>query len=73
MPDRDLHHAVVRHALARVAWPGREVLVQHDVSERTMPDIAASLGIPVNTGYARLRRARTMLRHALDDLGHEQT
>jgi RNA polymerase sigma-70 factor, ECF subfamily len=36
----------------------RAVLVMHDLDETPMPQIAEMLGIPLNTGYSRLRLAR---------------
>jgi RNA polymerase sigma-70 factor (ECF subfamily) len=39
----------------------RAVLVLHDIDGHSMPEIAESLGIPLNTGYSRLRLARADL------------
>ncbi len=36
----------------------RAVFVMHEIDGHVMPDIAAALGIPVNTAYSRLRLAR---------------
>jgi RNA polymerase sigma-70 factor (ECF subfamily) len=36
----------------------RAVLVMHDIDETPMPLIAEVLGVPLNTGYSRLRLAR---------------
>ena len=30
----------------------------HDIDGHVMPDIAAALGVPLNTAYSRLRLAR---------------
>jgi RNA polymerase sigma-70 factor (ECF subfamily) len=40
----------------------RAILVLHDVWGYSMPEIAERLGIPLNTGYTRLRLARKSLR-----------
>ena len=36
----------------------RAVFVMHDASGLAMPEVAAALGIPLNTAYSRLRLAR---------------
>ncbi len=36
----------------------RAVFVMHELNEHTMPEIAETLGIPLNTAYSRLRLAR---------------
>jgi len=45
-------------ALARVALDRRAVLLLHEVEGHSMPEIAESLSIPLNTAYSRLRLAR---------------
>jgi RNA polymerase sigma-70 factor (ECF subfamily) len=45
-------------ALSRVALDRRGVLLLHEVEGHGMPEIAESLGIPLNTAYSRLRLAR---------------
>jgi RNA polymerase sigma-70 factor (ECF subfamily) len=45
-------------ALAQVALDRRAVLLLHEVEGHGMPEIAESLGIPLNTAYSRLRLAR---------------
>jgi RNA polymerase sigma-70 factor (ECF subfamily) len=52
-------------ALARLDIGRRAVLVLHEVEEMTAPEIAQSLGIPINTVYSRLRVAREELEVAL--------
>jgi RNA polymerase sigma-70 factor (ECF subfamily) len=44
--------------LEQVDAPKREVLVLAELEEMTMPEIAHSVGIPLNTAYSRLRAAR---------------
>jgi RNA polymerase sigma-70 factor, ECF subfamily len=39
----------------------RVVVVAHELEGRPMPEVAASLGIPLKTAYARLRLARVAL------------
>ena len=45
-------------ALTRVAVDRRAVLLLHEVEGHSVPRIAESLGIPLNTAYSRLRLAR---------------
>jgi len=46
-------------ALRMLTDDRRAVLVMHDIDGHGMPDIARELQIPLNTGYSRLRLART--------------
>lgn len=50
--------SLVLSALSSVAAERRPVFVMHDIDAISMPDITAALGIPLNTGYSRLRLAR---------------
>jgi len=43
----------------------REVFVMAELEQMTMPDVAATLGLNVNTAYARLRAARLAFEEAL--------
>jgi RNA polymerase sigma-70 factor (ECF subfamily) len=52
-------------ALERLPAHLRRVLVLHDVEEMKMPEIAKKLGIPLDTGYTQLRRARAQLKSRL--------
>ncbi len=54
---RERQHLVVR-ALEALERGRRAVFVMHDIDGHVMPDIAAALGIPLNTAYSRLRLAR---------------
>ncbi len=56
-------------ALATIDVGRRAVLVLHEVEEMTAPEIAESLGIPLNTVYSRLRVARLELEQALRSSG----
>jgi RNA polymerase sigma-70 factor (ECF subfamily) len=66
-------HAVARRealdrldrALETIEVNRRAVLVLHEIEEMTAPEIAQSLGIPLNTVYSRLRVARSELEAAL--------
>jgi RNA polymerase sigma-70 factor (ECF subfamily) len=62
-PDEQLvadeRRRLVLAALQRIPIDRRAVLVLYEIDRTPMADIAATLGIPVNTGYSRLRIART--------------
>ncbi len=45
-------------ALTHVALERRAVLLLHEIEGHSMPEIAESLEIPLNTAYSRLRLAR---------------
>ena len=49
-------------ALEGLDFDKRVVLVMHDLEELTAPEIAAELGIPLNTVYSRVRLAREAFR-----------
>jgi RNA polymerase sigma-70 factor, ECF subfamily len=56
----------VLHALLdELADERREIFVMADLEQMTMPEIAETLGINVNTAYARLRLARQEFEQAL--------
>ena len=61
--------AIVALALDRVDWDRRAVLVLHDVYGYTIPEVAESCEIPLNTAYSRLRLGRAELAQALQRLG----
>lgn len=63
--DREHQRRLVHRALAAVADGRKEVFILHDLDGVAMPDIAAALGIPLNTGYSRLRLARDEFRAEL--------
>ena len=50
--------ALVRQGLAALDLDRRAVFVMHDIDGHGMPEIAATLGLPLNTAYSRLRLAR---------------
>jgi RNA polymerase sigma-70 factor (ECF subfamily) len=57
MLRRERQRLVVR-ALEALELDRRAVFVMHDIDGHVMPDIAAALGVPLNTAYSRLRLAR---------------
>jgi RNA polymerase sigma-70 factor, ECF subfamily len=60
--------AAVRSALERIELSRRSVLILCDLEGLSVPDAAATLGIPLNTAYSRLRRAREELTATLSKL-----
>lgn len=67
--ERARRRALLHAALGEVHPTRIDVLVLHDLDGVSMPDIVAELGIPLNTGYSRLRLARRDLAEALTELG----
>ena len=59
----------VRQALAALDADDREILMLREYEALAYDDIAALLGLPLNTVRSRLFRARLALRDAL--IGHE--
>ncbi|MBT9555802.1 MAG: sigma-70 family RNA polymerase sigma factor [Myxococcales bacterium] len=55
----------VQDALTLLPMDQRVVLVMHDLDGFAMPEIAAELGIPLNTAYSRLRLARNKFETAI--------
>jgi RNA polymerase sigma-70 factor (ECF subfamily) len=49
---------LVLAALMALSLEERAVFVLHELEEESAPEVAAAIGIPVNTVYSRLRRAR---------------
>jgi RNA polymerase sigma-70 factor (ECF subfamily) len=49
---------LVMEALETLDLDARAVLVMHDLDEQPAPVIAATMGVPLNTVYSRLRLAR---------------
>ncbi|MBI4815064.1 MAG: RNA polymerase sigma factor [Deltaproteobacteria bacterium] len=56
---------LVLRGLARLEFDRRVVLIMHDIDGFPAPEIAAELGIPLNTVYSRLRLARADFRGAV--------
>ena len=63
--EADERRRLLVEALADVDESRRPVLVLADIDGCAMPDIVRELGIPLNTGYSRLRIAREELRASL--------
>lgn len=64
---------LVARALESVDIDRRAVFVLHELDEQPMPVVAEMLGIPLNTGYSRLRTAREEFTAALRRLDRIQT
>ncbi len=62
------NRALIMRALDTLDFDRRAVLVMHEFHDHPIPDIAAALGIPVNTAYSRLRLARAHLSETLKKL-----
>lgn len=52
-------------ALATLQLEQRAIFIMHDIEEYSMPEIAETLGVLLNTAYSRLRLARAQLRSVL--------
>jgi RNA polymerase sigma-70 factor (ECF subfamily) len=51
-------HARLQQALDSIELDQRVILVMHEIDGLPIPEIATSLGVPLNTCYSRLRLAR---------------
>jgi RNA polymerase sigma-70 factor (ECF subfamily) len=60
--------SLVLAALEAIELDRRSVLVLHDIEGVVIPEIAHSLGIPVNSAYTRLRLAREDFKAAVQRL-----
>lgn len=60
---------ILHRALDRLEEPKRIVLVLADIEGMTAPEIAELTGVPLNTVYTRLRRARVEFSAALAQQG----
>ncbi|HEX9296470.1 MAG TPA: sigma-70 family RNA polymerase sigma factor [Polyangiaceae bacterium] len=60
--------SLVLHALDALDLEKRAVLVMHEIDGYPMPQVAAALAIPLNTGYSRLRLARQEFARAVRQL-----
>ena len=56
---------LVATALDSLDFDKRAVFVLHDIDERSMPEIAETLSVPLNTLYSRLRLARAEFAQAV--------
>jgi RNA polymerase sigma-70 factor, ECF subfamily len=64
--ERSAELALAASLLAELDEPKREVFALVELHELTVPEVAATLGIPLNTAYSRLRLARQAFEAALD-------
>ena len=60
-------------ALAALDLDRRAVFVMHDIDEVPVPEIAATLAIPLNTAYSRLRLARADVAASLARFRREES
>jgi RNA polymerase sigma-70 factor (ECF subfamily) len=58
LEEHEARRLIVQKALESVDVERRAVFVLHDLDEMTIPVIADTLGIPLNTAYSRLRLGR---------------
>lgn len=63
---------LVARALEAVEIERRAVFILHELDEEPMPAVVETLGIPLNTGYSRLRVARDEFTTALRRLTRAQ-
>jgi RNA polymerase sigma-70 factor, ECF subfamily len=56
--EQDEMRALTLEAMDQIELSRRAVFVLADIEEQPVPEIAESLGIPLNTAYSRLRLAR---------------
>lgn len=64
----DEARAIIWQALDSLDLDRRAVFVLHDIEGCTMPDIAATLSVPLNTAYSRLRLAREQVKASIHRL-----
>ncbi len=62
--------ALLRKALDTLGKSHREVIILHDIQDRTIEEIAAHIAVPVGTVKSRLFYGRRMLREALAQCGY---
>lgn len=65
LADKQARELVLR-LLAELTLAHRTVLVLHDIEGMSMKDVTEAVGIPLFTGYSRLRGARKAFRLAVD-------
>lgn len=63
--ESNARRRLLLRALATLSEERKAVLVLHDLDEVAVPEIARTLGIPLNTAYSRLRLAREDIRAAI--------
>ena len=65
--------AIVRHALSLLSPLHRDALIKREIEEKSLPQIAAELGVPEESVKHLLYRARRALRRLLVGTGLEPT
>lgn len=65
--ERRRRRALLDRALDGLSDEQREVFVLYELEEMAMADIAALAGCPVQTAYARLYRARKLVKQAVEE------
>lgn len=68
--SRQARTAVLR-ALDALDEDRRAVFILHELDGVAVPEIAAALGVPLNTAYSRLRLAREDFKAAINRLRHQ--
>lgn len=71
LTDRLAARQLVLRALETLDFDKRVALVLHDMEGVTAPEIAAELGVPLNTVYSRVRLARAAFREEIQRLETE--
>lgn len=69
LSNREGQRRLVQSALEDLSFPMREVVVLVDLEERSAPDVAEMLGVPVGTVYSRVHHARRAFADALERRG----
>jgi len=63
------HLAAVHQGLARISPRLREAVILFELEELSLKEVAATLGVPLNTAASRVRRGREELRRVLEGMG----
>jgi RNA polymerase sigma-70 factor, ECF subfamily len=63
--ERCFELSLLERLLQELDEPKREMFALVELNELTVPEAAATLNIPLNTAYSRLRAARLAFEHAL--------
>jgi RNA polymerase sigma-70 factor (ECF subfamily) len=70
--ERRQQSELVHAALQKVPLEQRAVLVLHELDGYSVPEVALSLGLGLNTAYSRLRLAREAFRSAFRRLANQK-
>lgn len=66
--EAERRRALVTEALDAIEFDRRTVFVMHEIDGHSIPEVAATLAIPLNTAYSRLRLARDEFGRAIQRL-----